>query len=421
MSTLGTQRTRVTRLSMPERGQWRADITLESGTVPTGTQTLTIGTLTATGTVDPALAGLDAPDLPHVVLVGGLGWDAVVTRAAAQALSMFSDAGVRLSSVLNALSLAAGESIIQPTDRTIAFHWSAVSTRDGEAVRHRDILANMVRLGYIATWRVDLDGVTRFTERSSSTVTARATYLRGNRAVGLRVFGCDDPAQCLPGNVVDGEPIGRAVVVDTPESLTVECWDPSAPTLRAMMIRIVANAFPALVYGYPRTYIVAAVNADDTLDLVPPPTSGYLRDLRSVPQWNTGGLIVRPELGAEVCVTFRDADETRPVAQSWAPGVPLGLVADASDLVAVGESATAVELAGGGPAVARVGDTCDVGSLTVATTTPPLAPGVIITYTPPFGSPVSFILGGAIVAISNPTTVPLVAEIDSGSTVVSSG
>ena len=364
MSTLGSQRTRVTRLSMPERGQWRADITLEAGTIPTGTQTLTIGTLAATGRVDPALAGYDAPDLPHVVLVGGLGWDAVVTRSAAQSLSMFSDAGVRLSSVLNALSLAAGESIIQPTDRTIAFHWSAVSTRDGEAVRYRDVLANMVRLGYLATWRVDLDGVTRFTERATSAVVGRATYLRGNRSVGLRVFGCDDPAEYLPGNTVEGSAIGRAVVVDSPESLTVECWDPSAPTLRDMVIRIIANAFPALVYGYPRTYIVAAANADDTLDLVPPPTSGYLRDLRSVPQWNTGGLIVRPNLGAEVVVAFRDADETRPVVQSWAPGVPVELAADASDLVAVGESAAAVELAGGGPAVVRVGDAVAVGYLT---------------------------------------------------------
>jgi hypothetical protein len=411
----------VTRLSLPERGQWRADITLEAGAVPTGMQTLTIGTLAATGQVERG--GYDAPDLPHVVLVGGLGWDAVVTRSAAQSLSMFSDAGVRLSSVLNALSLAAGESIIQPTDRTIAFHWSAVSTRDGESVRYRDILATMVRLGYLATWRVDLDGITRFTERMSSAATGRATYLRGNRAVGLRVFGCDDPATFLPGNTVDGDAVGRVVVVDSPESLTVECWDPTAPTLRDMVIRIVANAFPALVYGYPRTYIVAAVNADDTLDLVPPPTSGYLRDLRSVPQWNTGGCIVTPELGAEVAVVFRDADETRPVVQSWAPGVPVELAADASDLVAVGESASAVELAGGGPAVARVGDTCDVGTLRVETTAFPLPPGVLFTYTPPgaLGIPTTFIVEGAVIATSSPTTVALVAEIDSGSTVVTSG
>jgi hypothetical protein len=417
VSTLGTQRTRVTRLSMPERGQWRADITLEAGAIPTGTQTLTIGTLAATGRIDPALAGYDAPDLPHVVLVGGLGWDAAVTRSAAQSLSMFSDAGVRLSSVLNALALAAGESIAQPTDRTIAFHWSAVSTRDGEAVRYRDVLANMVRLGYLATWRVDLDGVTRFTARATSAVVGRATYLRGNRSVGLRVFGCDDPAEYLPGNIVEGSAIGRAVVVDSPESLTVECWDPSAPTLRDMVIRIIANAFPALVYGYPRTYIVAAVNADDTLDLVPPPTSGYLRDLRSVPQWNTGGLIVTPELGAEVVVVFRDADETRPVVQSWAPGVPVELAADASDLVAVGESASAVELAGGGPAVVRVGDAVAAGYLaqdtargvywreTLLDAWAPLPPG-----TGPGNAPVSGDVG-----------LPVVGAATAGSTVVTSG
>lgn len=420
MSTLGSQRTRVTRLSIPAAGSWRADITLEAGTLPSGTQTLTMGSLVATGTVQRA--AYDAPQLPHVVLVGGLGWDAQITAVQALALSMFADPGVRLSSVLTNLARLAGETIEQPTDRTVGLHWSAVSTRTGERVRFRDVLTGLVREGLLLTWWVGLDGVTRFTARSSGAVTGRATFLRGRGDVALRVYGTDDPAPFLPGRTVEAEAISRAVVVETPGSLTVECWGGGAPTIRDSAIRMVSNAFPSLVYGYPRTYLVESANADGTCDLLPPPASPYLRELESVPQWNTGGLVVTPVVGAAVAVSFLDASPLAPVILGWAPGVPLELVVDADDLLDLGPSADAIELAGGGPAVARVGDTCDVGTLTVQTTTPPLPAGVLFTYAPPgVGVPVAFIIGGAVVAISDPTVVPLVAEIDSGSAVVTCG
>lgn len=138
-------------------------------------------------------------------------------------------------------------------------------------------------------------------------------------------------------------------------------------SLRALVIRIVADAFPALAYGYPRTYVVQAVRADGRLDLSPLPDAVGLPELPAVEPWTLGGAAVTPSPGAEVVIAFRDADPTRPVvvgyAQAPAAGgtsplasLPSALRLDAFALVEVGPSASAVELAGGGDGVARVGD-----------------------------------------------------------------
>ena len=99
----------------------------------------------------------------------------------------------------------------------------------------------------------------------------------------------------------------------------------------------------------------------------PPPDAVALPELVNVEPWTLGGATVQPAPGAEVVVAFRDADATRPVvvgyAQAPAAGgasplasLPAEVRLDASALVEVGPSASAVELAGGGSAVARVGD-----------------------------------------------------------------
>jgi hypothetical protein len=142
----------------------------------------------------------------------------------------------------------------------------------------------------------------------------------------------------------------------------------ATPTLRELVLRIVAEAFPVLVYGAPRTYVVQAVRADGRLDLSPPPDAVALPELVAVEPWVLNGATVVPTPGTEVVVVFRDASPARPVVVGYAQGVAAGgaspnatrptrLELDASATVTVGENASAVELAGGGPAVARVGDT----------------------------------------------------------------
>ncbi len=163
--TFGTTTTRGTSLSLyfPNAGAWRADMTLESGDAPPvgSTVSLSCADLVLSGGV--LRADVDAAGKPHAVIVGGLGWQSLVTRP----ISFQSDAGVRLSTVLTAIASASGEKLQQPTDKTIGDYYEVVASRDGAPVRWLDVLNDLARNGYVEAWRVDPDGVTRFGARSS--------------------------------------------------------------------------------------------------------------------------------------------------------------------------------------------------------------------------------------------------------------
>ncbi len=86
-------------------------------------------------------------------------------------------------------------------------------------------------------------------------------------------------------------------------------------SIRSSILRMVADAFPSLVYGHPRTYKVTAVRGDKRLDLSPPADAPHLPELDAVEQWGLGK--VTPVVGSEVSVVFRDADPTRPIVVNW--------------------------------------------------------------------------------------------------------
>ena len=92
---------------------------------------------------------------------------------------------------------------------------------------------------------------------------------------------------------------------------------------------MVAEAFPALVYGHPQTYVVEAANADGTLDLSPPVNAQHLPLLRRVEQWAVA--LLEPTAGIEVVVVFRDAKPSRPVVLGAVAGAGAGLPAPPAD------------------------------------------------------------------------------------------
>lgn len=105
-------------------------------------------------------------------------------------------------------------------------------------------------------------------------------------------------------------------------------------SLRTTILRWVAEAFPALVYGYPRTYVVQGVS-DGRLDLVPPPDAPHLEELARVEQWGLGR--VTPSPGDEVTVVFRDADPSRPVVVHWGHGTTWSKIQLDAEEVELGE------------------------------------------------------------------------------------
>lgn len=219
MSTVGTAHAHTLRLTLPRYGQWRLDAVLEGGDVPAEGSTVSalVGDLELTGKV--LRAGFDAPDRPHVVLVGGLGWETPL----AAPVSYQSDASVMLSTVLDDLARRAGETLERPADVPLGLAYASPARRTV-----RDALNALALVGYTPPWRVDSDGVTRYGDRVGTTVTARSTIIRRNFGVSLRIVGIDSPAAFLPGNtLVDGDAnvlITRAVVDEATNRLEVEVW-----------------------------------------------------------------------------------------------------------------------------------------------------------------------------------------------------
>lgn len=332
MGTLGTQRIADLSLYFPPAGAWRADVLLDSGTLPAGTLVLTTGDLALAGVVEHA--DFDSANRPHAVVIGGLGWKGLVTKP----ISFQSDGGVRLSTVLAAVAKGAGQTIQQPTDATIGDYYEIVASRSNEPVHWYDVLNDLARGGYVAPWRVDPDGVTRFGARTPTAVTARATVLRKDAATRATFYGIDAPAQFLPGNTIDGVPIGAAHFRETRGKLEVEIRLPESagglPSVHELVRRQVALAMQDLL----RTYTVATVAADGRCELSPPADAQHLPDLHNVEQWVMGAEKFTPLPGAECVVAFRDEKKTRPVIIGFR--TPVG--------------------AGPFPPVARVGDTVQV-------------------------------------------------------------
>jgi len=401
MSTLGTSRVHTAEVAMASTGAWRADVVLEDGAAPAlGPAKLTIGDLVLSGTVQRS--GLDAPDRPHAVLVAGAGgWDGLVQSP----ISFQSDLGVRLSTVLAALSAGAGETIEQPADAVLGEYFECLASRPAEPVHYRDALNEMVRAGAISGWRVDPDGVTRFGARAGVAATSRATQLRRNAGLGCTTYGIDSPTAFLPGNTLDGVAIARVTIRETGSKLEADVWPvTSIPPIRTMVQQMVA----ALLGDVVRTYLVAAVRPDKRLDLVPPPDAPHLPEMAAVEQWSLGGALVTPTVGAEVLVAFRDYPRrTRPVVFAFGPGKP------DEDMV----DATAIKLGAGASAgAARIGDTVDAGTLTATPIPGQPPPGVLITYTPPGGGAPSIIELFSPTLSTLPTPpVPVIGRILTGS------
>jgi hypothetical protein len=295
----------------PRYGSARVDVVLTEGDPPTGSVTLACSGLSVKLGVVPGRSGLDAADRPHAVLVAGVGWQKQITNP----LSYQSDSGIKLLMVLRKLAGLAGEPIEYPSDAEIGKHYECVASRPGEPVRIVDALNDLVRHGYCSNWRVDIDGILRFGERTGSEVTNRATQILVNRGVGFVTYGIDDPAQLIPGNTLDGQVIDRLDLREKDGHLEADVFfsGTSTPNIRDMVRRMVAHELGDRC----RTYIVAACHSDGRCDLTPPQDARHLPEMKNVEQWITGGVTFFAQSGDEAIVQFRDERKTRPVITAF--------------------------------------------------------------------------------------------------------
>jgi hypothetical protein len=248
---------------------------------------------------------------------------------------------VKLSTVLSALAKGSGEPIEQPKDQPLDQHYELIASRPHAIVRWADALNDLVQSGYVTSWRVDPDGVTRFGERTPSAVTGRATLMRKDGGIGLLVYGLDDPLGFLPNNTIEGLAISRLSLHLRGGKFEAHVYQSealSSPTLRETIRRIAQDKFDQLL----RTYVVASTEADGRLNLTPPTDAPHLPELGRVEQWTMGGAKCFAKPGSEVLVLFRDRKGTRPVAVAFAPPTPEQLEIGATTSVTVGTADTAL-------------------------------------------------------------------------------
>lgn len=216
MSTLAGAPLIRARLDVPPSGGWIAAVALASRPVPPlGPAELVIGDLRLLGRV--IRAGEDEPDQPAVVIAGGPGWDALLTRRG----TYNAPGGVRLSTVLADLAKLAGEAYAAPPE---AFLPEEYGWGDDPPIEGRAVLADLVRRKAIPTWRVDPpDGRTRFDpwpDLGPADQLARVLAPR-NTTRGIRMLGLDRAvARLLPGSTIEGAKTRRLTVFDKAGSLT---------------------------------------------------------------------------------------------------------------------------------------------------------------------------------------------------------
>jgi hypothetical protein len=90
-------------------------------------------------------------------------------------------------------------------------------------------------------------------------------------------------------------------------------------------------------------------------------------DLPTIPNMpGIPGTLLKPKVGSIVGVMFLDGDPAQPRVVSWDQNTAVLVTVDATTLLKLGPSSAAVQIAGGGPAVHRVGDFGQAGTLTGA-------------------------------------------------------
>lgn len=114
--------------------------------------------------------------------------------------------------------------------------------------------------------------------------------------------------------------------------------------LRAMLEEVVTAAIERVVVsGDALVYFaewIYTVDSSDGKTASLRATDARLPDLVDIPLWQgTGGALATPAVGSQVRVKFLNADRTKPIVSGLDTNTP-----------------TAVAIAGGGPAVGRVGD-----------------------------------------------------------------
>jgi hypothetical protein len=365
------------RCTIPAWGASYHDVAVDGEVTLTGAVTLVVADLTIQGTV---LSGGPATGRSYYRIVSGAaGWAKSLPRK-----SYANDAGVKLSTVLQDAATAAGETLDATTVPS--------STVGLSYTRPAGLAARVLQLLSPGSWYVGEDGKTRLGQRAVSplkTPTTPTTQIDlAQRTVTLSSL--DTIAAILPGVTVNGiEAVDVEHTASLKDGLRSKIWGRKGAAGNSRRLAAYQAIFDQLDPGRQfRGIFEYRIQAQvgERLMLQAVRVSSGMPDLQRVyVRPGLPGCKAEHKLGARVTVGFIDQDPGRPAVLNY------------EDADGAGFLPQALKLAGGGSAIARVGDAV---TITQAQLTDAGASAN--------GSPVT-------------VTSPVTAKISTGSALVSSG
>lgn len=179
------------KLLLPLVGMWTADLQLATSqpfTTPSAV-TITIGNLTLVGTVYRSSTYGGATSIRCVAGAGG--W-----RTQIPPQGYGDPSGVQLTTVLNDAAKAAKETINVPINKTIGTGFARVNFDTSVA---GDVLWQMVALGAIPAWYVDVTGKTQAASWPANAISTPFTATDQRADEGVILVATEDYASWMPG------------------------------------------------------------------------------------------------------------------------------------------------------------------------------------------------------------------------------
>lgn len=345
---VGGERARRIRLTIPAKGAWVAEAEMENEANLSGRVTVTIGKLTASGTVDPSDSGTFGGVTKLRVVGGAGGWGA----RPALASPYHNDLGVKARLVAEDAARAVGESLGGFVPRAERLGRDYLRQHTLPAARALEDAAGG------ADWWVDLAGVTQVGTRPSSTPDPASYVVQAYDPDGRRVTLAVDSPELIPIGAVLTKDLPAAVTVrevtievsgDSEEGLRVVAWGGTGEGALAGALRSVVERMTDR--GLPYVYRYSVVKMSGVrVELRAVRRAAGLPDTLALSMWpGVAGSHATLPPGAQVLVQFLEGDRSAPVVVAFAG-------ADGEGFVPL-----MLELGGqGGPFAARVGDPVQV-------------------------------------------------------------
>lgn len=303
--------------------------------VSSGQVTLSVGSFTLVGTIDPAHAGVFALSRRVRLLGGAGGWSQTLLPLSYPP----NDAGIRASDVALDAARAVGETLgsFAGGQVTLGSHYLRSA---GVASRTLEDVARGV------PWYVDFDGVTRVGVRASFAVDpANVRLLEFDVRLNLATLAVDDLTGFGVGAVISDERLDAPITVNSyevrvvAEEIRVMAWCDSTtqtPVIDALRT-LVARVAPARLFGKFR-YRVVTIDGGNAgrLNLQAVKPSAGVPDTLSLPMAVACGIHAKPALGSTCFVEFVAGDVADPIVTAFqgrgGPGfVPQGITLASDD------------------------------------------------------------------------------------------